>query len=151
MIIRVAFLMLVLVSCSTKKETKTPPPDVMGKDSLAYHLGNIHFIDAAMRHRVVRKQSLQAQAKMAFIEYFDTSGTSQQRFETSLAYWRDDFEAMDEIYAKSMEMLSMKLAKANPPESNPEDSTVIEPAYKEPKTMRQRMKEKAQRQLEKKK
>lgn len=112
-------LLLIMASCGNKKKELTPKPEgVLSKDSLAFYLSEVHIIDAAMRHREVRKKNLQKQAREGFHHYFDTAGVSQDRFVKSLDYWKDNYSEMEEIYDLSMEILSTKLAKLKEVESN---------------------------------
>lgn len=112
-------LLLIMASCGNKKKELTFKPEgVLSKDSLAFYLSEVHIIDAAMRHREVRKKNLQKQAREGFNHYFDTAGVSQDRFVKSLDYWKDNYSEMEEIYDLSMEILSTKLAKLKEVESN---------------------------------
>ena len=83
-------LMAVIVSCGGEAPKRQVPNGVLQKDSMAYYLSQIHVVDAAMRHREVRKQSLQSYAKRGFIEYFDTAQVSRDRFLKSLEFWSED-------------------------------------------------------------
>jgi hypothetical protein len=104
--------LLIAVSCGEKTVSTRPVPDhILPKDSMALFLGQIHLVDAASRHREVRKQSLQSYAKRGFIEYFDTAHVSRERFLESLSFWGEDFQEMDEIYDLAMERLSTQMAK----------------------------------------
>jgi hypothetical protein len=111
-----------LASCGPEKPPSRRVPDgVLSADSMAFFLSQIHLIDAAMRHREVRKQTLQSYAKKSFILYFDTAAVSRDRFLTSMAFWSEDFEAMSGIYDQAMDRLSTKLAKLETPESAEKD------------------------------
>lgn len=94
-----------------QREVRELPRGILPKDSMAYYLSQLHIIDAAMRHREVRKSALQSYAKRGFIEYFDTAGVSHERFVKSLEFWGDDFEDMSEVYDLAMERLSTQLAR----------------------------------------
>ncbi|NQV51576.1 MAG: DUF4296 domain-containing protein [Flavobacteriales bacterium] len=101
-----------LLACGSDKPTPRPvPPDVLSKDSMAFFLSQVHVVDAAMRHRDVRKENLQVYAKRGFIEYFDTAQVSRKKFVQSLAFWGADFEEMSEIYDLAMERLSTQTAR----------------------------------------
>jgi len=106
------FCLLLLIQGCTSDEQKLPPKpaNVLSKDSMAFYLSQVHIIDAAMRHRDVRKKSLQSQARQGFINYFDTAGVSKERFVESLNYWKENYVEMEEIYDNSMEILSTRLA-----------------------------------------
>jgi hypothetical protein len=106
------FCLLLLIQGCTSDEQKLPPKpaNVLSKDSMAFYLSQVHIIDAAMRHRDVRKKSLQPQARQGFINYFDTAGVSKERFVESLNYWKENYVEMEEIYDNSMEILSTRLA-----------------------------------------
>ena len=104
--------LLFLLACTSDKPAPRPVPvDVLSKDSMAYFLSQVHVIDAAMRHRDVRKENLQVYAKRGFIEYFDTAQVSRAKFVRSLEFWGADFEEMSEIYDLAMERLSTETAR----------------------------------------
>ncbi|MEQ9187309.1 MAG: DUF4296 domain-containing protein [Cryomorphaceae bacterium] len=110
--ILVVLIMALFFGCGQK----TPPPrkvpsSVLSKDSMAYFLSQVHIVDAAMRHRDVRKENLQVYAKRGFIEYFDTAQVNRERFLESLAFWGEDFEEMSGIYDMAMERLSTQMAR----------------------------------------
>lgn len=105
------FLLISVQSCgSNEEEVRQKPAHVLSKDSVSFYLSQVHIIDAAMRHRDVRKKSLQLEARQGFNHYFDTADISKERFIESLNYWKDNYVEMEEIYDLSMEILSTKLA-----------------------------------------
>ena len=88
-------------------------------------MADLHLLDAATRHRDVRKLGIQAHVKNAYFEYFDTCGITQERFDKSLDYWSEDNEDMIQVYDLTMEILSTRLADvkgAPEPEEEPEKS-----------------------------
>lgn len=122
----ILLLLIVLSGCASDEKDAdkvTYPSIVMPPDSLAFHLANIHILEAAMRHRDVRKQALQLNAKNGFEDYFDTSKVSRERFERSLSYWEKNFDEMANIYDLAMERLSTKLARMKQSSEVAADST----------------------------
>ena len=120
--IRLILLSIILLSLQGCGSDKNPAPakkptHILSKDSMAFYLSEIHIVDAALRHRDVRKKGLQAQAKQGFINYFDTAHVSKARFTESLDYWKDNYEEMEEIYDQSMEILSTQLVTLKKVES----------------------------------
>jgi hypothetical protein len=104
-------LLLLMQGCGSDEQKLPPKPEqVLSKDSMAFYLSQVHIIDAAMRHRDVRKKSLQPEARQGFVNYFDTAGVSKERFVESVDYWKLNYVEMEEIYNLSMEILSTKLA-----------------------------------------
>ena len=118
-LILLSFLFLSLQGCNADKNPgpAIEPAHILSKDSMAFYLSEVHIVDAALRHRDVRKKGLQAQAKKGFINYFDTAHVSKARFTESLNYWKDNYEEMEEIYDQSMELLSTQLVTLKKGES----------------------------------
>ena len=105
-------LLAIIVACGDgRPKNIKAPPGILPKDSMAYFLSQVHMIDAATRHREVRKHNLQVYAKQGFLVYFDTAKVSRERFLASLEFWGDDFDQMSEIYDLAMERLSTQMAK----------------------------------------
>jgi len=121
-----AFLLsaILLASCGSEEKAPREVPDgVLSKDSMAYYLSEVHVIDAALRHRKVRKGNMQPYAKRAFIEYFDTAQISRDRFVESLEFWAEDFEELSEIYDMSMERISTQIVQLKREEKESKKST----------------------------
>lgn len=105
-------LALLIVACGEEeKPSRVAPEGILPKDSMAYYLSQVHIMDAAMRHRKVRKGNMQSYAKRGFIEYFDTAGVSHDRFIRSLEFWAEDFEEMSEVYDLAMERISTQMVR----------------------------------------
>ncbi|NCG28970.1 MAG: DUF4296 domain-containing protein [Bacteroidetes bacterium] len=103
--------LIVLASCGSGNEVvREKPNGVLPIDSMAMYMADVHLLDAATRHREVRKLGIQAHVKKAYFDYFDTCGISRVRFDKSLDYWSADNEEMIQVYDLSMEILSTKLA-----------------------------------------
>lgn len=109
----VLFSLLALSGCSneTQRSESTIPAGVIPADSMAIYMADIQVLEAAIRSREVRKQKLQDEARLAYINYFDTASVSKDRFLKSLDYWKHDFGMMASIYDRAMETLSTRMAK----------------------------------------
>jgi len=111
----IALLASALVACGQEEKQPTPAPlpiGVLDADSMAIVLADIHYMEAALRNRTVRKLGLEDEARLAFKSYFDTTAVSESRFRSSLDHWRKDFESMEQIYVEAMEIMSTRMAQA---------------------------------------
>lgn len=110
-LLHVILIAFIFTSCGDEeKVARERPADVLPMDSMARYMSELHMIDAATRHRDVRKLGIQAHVKKAYFDYFDTCGITRERFDKSLDYWSGDNEEMIQVYDLSMELLSTKLA-----------------------------------------
>jgi hypothetical protein len=109
------FVAVLCLSCNERKSVSSlppPPRGVLSADSLAILLADLQVFEAAIRSRETRRDGLQDEARLAYLNYFDTVGISEERFKTSLNFWKDDLFVMEQIFDQSMEILSTRMAKA---------------------------------------
>lgn len=121
-------LTVICIACNENKPYSNLPPQpegILSSDSLAILLADLQVFEAAIRSREARRDGLQDEARLAYLHYFDTSGISEERFKKSLDYWKNDLLIMEQVFDKSMEILSTKMAKAK--QSADTTQAVIQP------------------------
>lgn len=113
-----ALVILLFAACSESEENRKKPGYVLPADSMSEILAGIHILNARHQHRDIRKEKLQAYVIQDFQYYYDSIGVSQERYDSSFAWWSEDPEAMQQLLDKSLNILNSQVSQLKTEKKN---------------------------------
>lgn len=105
----VSFL-ISLSSCSDH-EPRMVPKSVISLDSMPFVLAEMQLFNATAQHRESRKLRFQSLVLEEQKAWFDSLHLSESRFDSSMRFYLQDPNQMEEIYVQAMELLSSRAAE----------------------------------------
>lgn len=103
-----SILALVLFACS-EKEVRVKPSYVLAEDTMAIMMADLGIFNAELQHRDVRKDKLQNFVLEENQSYLDSIGISQERWDSSFAWYSKDLVLMQDIQDEALNILNAKL------------------------------------------
>ena len=99
-------LLVTLAACS---ESKLPPSEVLSKEQMIPLIVDIEVSQAIYKLKFANKDSINYHHLMD--DVFNAQNTSQEQFNSSLAYYAKHPKEMEEIYNQAIVQLTQKQAK----------------------------------------
>ncbi len=101
----IGFLFILLVaSCN---EEKSGNANVLEKEQMVKILTSLHLAEAYVNANYTFSDSARYVYKKLEDSIFKSKGTNLAVFDSSLAYYQNDVKSMDDIYAASIDSLSL--------------------------------------------
>ena len=113
-----ALIVVLIAACGEKEQNRIKPSYVVPADSMSEILAGIHILNARHQHRDIRKEKLQAYVIQDFQYYYDSIGVSQERYDSSFAWWSEDPEAMQQLLDKSLNILNSQVSQLKTEKKN---------------------------------
>ncbi|MBC7387999.1 MAG: DUF4296 domain-containing protein [Opitutaceae bacterium] len=99
-------LLLLMIFSACKKETQTEA-NVLEKEKMVTVLTQLHLAEAYVNANYTFSDSARYLYKSLEDSILKSQGTNLAVFDSSLAYYQKDVKSMDEIYAASIDSLSL--------------------------------------------
>jgi hypothetical protein len=108
-ILVVIISLLMVSSCYNKHENDIigEPSGLILKDSIVLILADIEIIESALRQKQNRGQEIDDLRDTYYKSLFANYGISQVQFDSSMLYYRQDLETINEIYEAVITRLSV--------------------------------------------
>lgn len=104
-------LYLVFLLCSCGQETEKIPSDILSKEKMAQVITDIHIAEAETHLLTFPDSS--SNEKISFLKIFEKHHITKEQYETSLSFYIDHPEMLNEIYQKVLNELSKMQGKAS--------------------------------------
>lgn len=100
-----------LFSCSPKKKEAAIPGNIIGQDTMAVIIADMHETEAAITHGLISSADTAATLGQ-YHALFQEKGITKERFDESYKFYIDNPELLIKIYEMALEELSRRQAEA---------------------------------------
>jgi hypothetical protein len=107
----IALSILLFPACSEEEEGRKKPNYIVPADSMSEILAELHILNARHQHRDIRKEKLQAYVIQDYQAFYDSILVSQERYDSSFAWWSEEPEVMQQILDKSLNILNIEVSQ----------------------------------------
>lgn len=120
-------LAFILFACS-EKEIRVKPSYVLAEDTMAIMMADLGIYNAELQHREVRKDKLQNFVLEENQNYLDSIGVSQERWDSSFAWYSKDLIVMQHIQDNALNILNSKLEEFKTKKRTVPEETLTDPS-----------------------
>ena len=101
--------LLLLCSCYSTHEPppEAPPDNLIDKDKVVLIMADVEIAEAALRQKENQGHEIAETSEAYYYAIFASYEVSKEQFDSSMAYYRRDMEALNEIYEEVITRLSV--------------------------------------------
>jgi len=101
--------LLMITSCYTRNEHElaSEPSNLIEKDMFVLVLADIEIAESALRQKQNHGHEIDDIREMYYKSIFTNYGISREQFDSSMAYYKQDLEAINQIYEEVITRLSV--------------------------------------------
>jgi len=103
-----SILFLMLLSCTSKIEKITPPPDnLIPQNTMVEIIVDLHLMDGVLQSSQKRgDREMESKKYYLYKSILEKYDITREQFESSMEYYQQDLETIDAIYADVVTELS---------------------------------------------